>query len=164
MTGTDALQHPTVVHQILQHAHALLTASDHGEDPPLTELLTRAADRLPAEDREHLDSAVLAWAVADAATQLLARCKIPIPAGDPNVAYCLQALDRLPRTARTGLLTVAIRYTAYDPHRTPPPDQSTPATSGHPAARHHRKGACPCLCNSGGFCGGCGHAGCGGRR
>jgi hypothetical protein len=23
---------------------------------------------------------------------------------------------------------------------------------------------CPCACNSGGFCGGCGHAGCGGRR
>lgn len=25
-------------------------------------------------------------------------------------------------------------------------------------------GPCPCACNSGGFCGGCGHAGCGGRR
>jgi len=25
-------------------------------------------------------------------------------------------------------------------------------------------GACPCACNSGGWCGGCGHAGCGGRR
>jgi len=23
---------------------------------------------------------------------------------------------------------------------------------------------CPCACNQGGFCGGCGHAGCGGRR
>lgn len=23
---------------------------------------------------------------------------------------------------------------------------------------------CPCECNHGGFCGGCGHAGCGGRR
>ncbi len=23
--------------------------------------------------------------------------------------------------------------------------------------------ACPCECNSGGWCGGCGHAGCGGR-
>lgn len=27
-----------------------------------------------------------------------------------------------------------------------------------------RFGGCPCACNSGGFCGGCGHAGCGGRR
>lgn len=25
-------------------------------------------------------------------------------------------------------------------------------------------GPCPCECNHGGFCGGCGHAGCGGRR
>lgn len=25
-------------------------------------------------------------------------------------------------------------------------------------------GPCPCACNHGGFCGGCGHAGCGGRR
>lgn len=24
-------------------------------------------------------------------------------------------------------------------------------------------GSCPCACSSGGFCGGCGHAGCGGR-
>lgn len=27
-----------------------------------------------------------------------------------------------------------------------------------------RVGPCPCECNSGQFCGGCGHAGCGGRR
>lgn len=36
----------------------------------------------------------------------------------------------------------------------------TPAAgSSRPAA-----GPCPCACNSGGFCGGCGHAGCGARR
>ena len=27
-----------------------------------------------------------------------------------------------------------------------------------------RSSGCPCVCQSGGFCGGCGHAGCGGRR
>lgn len=27
-----------------------------------------------------------------------------------------------------------------------------------------RVGPCPCECNTGGFCGGCGHAGCGGRN
>jgi hypothetical protein len=31
-------------------------------------------------------------------------------------------------------------------------------------ARSAQVGPCPCACNSGGFCGGCGHAGCGGRR
>lgn len=30
--------------------------------------------------------------------------------------------------------------------------------------RPRRTGPCPCECNRGGFCGGCGHAGCGGRR
>ncbi|WP_435208525.1 hypothetical protein [Streptomyces sp. bgisy034] len=164
MPGTDMPQYPTVVHQILQHAHALLAASDNDEDPPLAELLTRAVDHVPAEDREHLDSPALAWAVAEAAAQLLARCKIPITAGDPNLAYCLQALDRLPRTARTGLLTAAIRSTAPDPNSTPLPDERAPAPGGLTAARDGRRGACPCPCNSGRFCGGCGHAGCGGRR
>lgn len=32
------------------------------------------------------------------------------------------------------------------------------------AARASRRvSPCPCDCNTGGFCGGCGHAGCGGR-
>ena len=30
--------------------------------------------------------------------------------------------------------------------------------------RPRRVGPCSCACNSGGFCGGCGHAGCGGQR
>jgi hypothetical protein len=160
MPDTDMPQHPTLVHQILQHAHALLTAPDNEEDPPLAELLTRAVEHMPAEDRQHLDPLALASAVAEAAAQLLARCKIPITAGDPNVAYYLQGLDRLPRTARTGLLTVAIRYTAPDPHSTPLPHERTPALSGQKTARGHMTGPCPCPCNSGGFCGGCGHAGC----
>jgi len=29
--------------------------------------------------------------------------------------------------------------------------------------QYEEVGPCPCECNSGGFCGGCGHAGCGGR-
>jgi len=33
----------------------------------------------------------------------------------------------------------------------------------HPAGKR-LAGPCSCDCNSGGFCGGCGHAGCGGRR
>lgn len=38
-------------------------------------------------------------------------------------------------------------------------DASAPERPSPPAV-----GPCPCACNSGGFCGGCGHAGCGGRR
>lgn len=37
--------------------------------------------------------------------------------------------------------------------------------SWHGSAQPLRStGPCPCECNRGGFCGGCGHAGCGGRR
>ncbi|MFE2070459.1 hypothetical protein ACFXDH_50265 [Streptomyces sp. NPDC059467] len=164
MPGTDTPQHPTMVHQILQHAHALLTASENEEDPPLAELLARAADHVQTEGREQMDSRALAWVAAEAAAQLLARCKIPIAAGDPNLTYCVQSLDQLPRTALTGLLTAAIRYTALDPHSPLPPDQRAPAPGRQTAPRGRMRGSCPCSCNSGGFCGGCGHAGCGGRR
>ncbi|MET9085512.1 hypothetical protein ABZX77_27115 [Streptomyces sp. NPDC004237] len=164
MTGTDTPQHPTVVHQILQHAHALLTVSENEEDQPLAELLARAADHVQAEGRDQLDSGALAGAVAEAAALLLARCKVPITAVDPNLTYCVRALDRLPRTARIGLLTVAIRYTAPDPHSSLPPDHRAPAPGRQTAPRGRMRGSCPCPCNSGGFCGGCGHAGCGGRR
>ncbi|MFE3205760.1 hypothetical protein [Embleya sp. NPDC059237] len=39
-------------------------------------------------------------------------------------------------------------------------------TAAAPGPRRRRgtgPGPCPCACNHGGFCGGCGHAGCGGR-
>ncbi|MCL7377034.1 hypothetical protein [Streptomyces sp. 35G-GA-8] len=162
MPSSDAPQHPTAVHQILQHAHARLVACVNGEEPPLTQLLARAADHLSAEEREHLGQTSLAWAVAEAACQLLTRCRIPIGPGDPNVPYCLKELDRLPRTARIGLLTVAIRYTTPDP--TTLPTTRIPAPDRHRAARGRITGPCACPCNSGGFCHGCGHGGCGGRR
>lgn len=40
-------------------------------------------------------------------------------------------------------------------------DQPTPAAPVPTVARV--AGPCPCECNRGGFCGGCGHAGCGRR-
>lgn len=33
-----------------------------------------------------------------------------------------------------------------------------------PPSRPSWPGPCTCVCNSGGFCGGCGHAGCAGRK
>lgn len=43
-----------------------------------------------------------------------------------------------------------------------PDSESIPV---HPITRYAQRpiGPCPCECNRGGFCGGCGHAGCGGR-
>jgi hypothetical protein len=41
---------------------------------------------------------------------------------------------------------------------------TTPQPINPAAARYLRTNQpCPCACNHGGFCGGCGHAGCGGR-
>ena len=47
-----------------------------------------------------------------------------------------------------------------------PSDDWYVRTFGFAPRREYRGGTsgCPCECNSGGFCGGCGHAGCGGRR
>lgn len=41
---------------------------------------------------------------------------------------------------------------------------SQDAHSPAPGSSRPAAGPCPCACNRGGFCGGCGHAGCGGRR
>lgn len=44
------------------------------------------------------------------------------------------------------------------------PTSAVQAPSPVPPAPVRRPvGPCPCACNHGGFCGGCGHAGCGGR-
>lgn len=45
----------------------------------------------------------------------------------------------------------------------PDDDHAATAVPGASAPKRTAAG-CPCVCNSGGFCGGCGHAGCGGRR
>lgn len=165
MPGSAMQQNRTAVRQILRHARDLLASSESVEDPPLTQLLARAVDLLSAEEHEHLDPPALAQAVGEASSQLLARCRTPIGPSDPHMLYCLQALDRLPRTARIGLLTAAIRYTTPDPHGAQPsPVTGAQTAGGRAAARGRRTGPCPCPCNSGGFCGGCGHAGCGGRR
>ncbi|MEU5308805.1 hypothetical protein [Streptomyces sp. NPDC021562] len=163
MPGTDMPQHPTLVHQILLRAHSLVIASENEEDSPLADLLARAADHVQAEDGEHLDPHALTRAVAETAAQLLARCKIPVTAGDPNAAYYLQTLDQLPRTARAGLLTVAIRYTAPDPHSILPAAKLAPAPGRQTAPRGPMRGACRCPCNSGGFLRRLRLSGCGGR-
>lgn len=42
-------------------------------------------------------------------------------------------------------------------------DPDVDETGRFPVSRDYWK-SCPCECNRGGLCGGCGHAGCGGRR
>jgi hypothetical protein len=49
---------------------------------------------------------------------------------------------------------------SWDPHRDNPALDA--AVARHPAGKRLGQG-CGCECCSGGFCGGCGHAGCGRR-
>ncbi|MER6091301.1 hypothetical protein [Streptomyces bluensis] len=165
MPGTGNPQRHLLVHQLLNHAHALLCAAEDDEAPSLVALLASAADHLRGEDGVDLDPPALAWVVAEAAGQLLACTRTPVGAGDPNLGYCLQALDQLPRSARTGLLAAAARRTTPDTDGTPPPSTARVfAPDRQPTAPHRTPGRCPCSCNDGGFCGGCAHAGCGGRQ
>ncbi|AOR31024.1 hypothetical protein BFF78_08195 [Streptomyces fodineus] len=137
MPAPEAPQRLQLVHQLLHRAYALLEATDDGQAPPLAELLARAVDHMPAEDRAELDARPLAWAVAEAAVQVLACTRIPIRPQDPHLASCSQALDRLPRAARTGLFTAATRRTTPDPDNAAPPTPHVPVP-----------GRCPCPCNS----------------
>ncbi|MEU6572562.1 hypothetical protein [Streptomyces sp. NPDC046805] len=89
MPSTEMTQHPTLAHRILQHTHALLVACEAEEALPLAELLARAEDCVRNENHDHTDPTALAWAAAEAAIQLLARCKIFIGPADSNVRPCL---------------------------------------------------------------------------
>jgi hypothetical protein len=76
--------------------------------------------------------------------------------GDPvNLGeYLRETADRLRRIADGAVSYPGEPYTS-------------PRYAGVGASRTRVRqpvGPCPCACNSGGFCGGCGHAGCGGRR
>lgn len=81
--------------------------------------------------------------MAEAASQLFARCRIPLGAGRPNVPYGLWALDRLPRTARIGLLTAAIRYTTPTLTALRHPSRASRPWAGQTAARGRRTGPRP---------------------
>ncbi|MFE9571055.1 hypothetical protein ACFYMW_21455 [Streptomyces sp. NPDC006692] len=101
--------HPDAAHHILNQASALLDAADEWESPGFAEPLTRAVGQLRAGGGAlDLDPDGLAQTVAEAAGQLVTCTRIPLQKGEPNVDCYLDALCRLPRPARIGLLTAAI--------------------------------------------------------
>jgi hypothetical protein len=159
--GLPPQQH-RLVHQILTLAHARLAGPGAEEFPHLAPLLSCAADHVPAEDLHGLDEQVLAQAVAEAAAHLAASASITLMPSDPRLDACLEGLDQLPRAARIDLLAAAIRNTASE--AAPPLAPRDHRPDGRTPFRSRPTGACPCACSSGGYCGGCGHAGCGGQR
>ncbi len=116
----------------------------HGQT--LAELLTSVADSQdigsPIEpDARHANA-------REAARHVLACADLPDPDQDDPL-QAIAPLDQLPRDDRLRILRAATEH-SWLPYPTTRPRRRT--VSG-----------CPCPCNSGGFCGGCGHAGCGGR-
>ncbi|MEN8652359.1 hypothetical protein ABCR94_17575 [Streptomyces sp. 21So2-11] len=79
---------------------------------------------------------------------------------DPALPILLDRLDQRPHVARLRLLDTAAARTGPTVLPLPAP---APATEYQAAARR-AAGSCGCACTAGGFCGGCGHAGCGRRR
>lgn len=142
------------VRQLLDHAHQHLLAHRHQDIPPLYDLLSRLA--IDLLDRDLLDTRPpsLGGTVDRAATSLInlappQRVARPF---DNDLRARLAELDSLPADERIKLLDTALAHAAPTPAPVRTPERRRPA------------GPCPCPCNNGQFCGGCGHAGCGGRR
>jgi hypothetical protein len=86
----------------------------------------------------------------------------------------VRILYGLPWTSGTSAVSLAaisqLHVSSIDDHRVYVGAWSSAAPAQRPAVPPRRAtmtartGPCPCECNRGGFCGGCGHAGCGGRR
>ncbi|GCB94688.1 hypothetical protein SALB_07489 [Streptomyces noursei] len=141
-------------HRLLTETHRRLATHQDPAVPPLHALLAQLVVELYDRDLLGNRPPSLGGIVSEAASCLLnlatpQRVTRPF---DEDLSERLNELDRLPLPERLRLLQAATRHTAPIP------------TSQRLPARRRPTGLCPCPCNSGGFCGGCGHAGCGGRR
>jgi hypothetical protein len=104
----------------------------------------------------------LADAVATATTAFYAALAEAYPeakSGDTDPVMDAR-FDRVAEEAIIDWLTLNFPGGPRAAHDSPELDASV---ARHPAGKR-LAGPCSCACNSGGFCGGCGHAGCGGRR
>ncbi|MGP3949635.1 hypothetical protein [Streptomyces sp. 7N604] len=142
------------VHRLLTEAYLRLTAHADGATPPLHDLFAQLVVELCDRDLLGDHPPSLGGTVDQAAACLLNLATPERPARffDEDLPARLGELDRLPLPERLRLLEAATRHTGPAPEA-----QQLPA-------QRRTAGPCPCACTSGGFCGGCGHAGCGGRR
>ncbi len=63
-----------------------------------------------------------------------------------------------PNTCQNASTTAPVQPDGQPP--APPTARAAELDTPLPFAPRRPVGACPCSCNRGGFCGGCGHAGC----
>ncbi|MGW6482175.1 hypothetical protein ACWGDS_30580 [Streptomyces sp. NPDC055059] len=153
------------VNRILTHAYAVLTASAGQQTTPrLEDVLVQASAGIGEVELFDGVPQSRTWAVKEAAHCLLL-CADPDHSArltDTGLLDHLTAFDQLPYAERTMLVAEAVRRTATRPVATLNLPHPTPAPKR--TARRRPAGPCTCACSTGGFCGGCGHAGCTGRR
>jgi hypothetical protein len=168
--------HRLLIQKIVRRSQITLEKASPQAWPSLAGLVAWATDQVLGEE-ERRDSAtygeLAGWLAAEASWHLVTAAGLPV-AGltDPALPKLLANLDRRPLIARRRLLATAVHRTGpnYPPAtptvRTLPAQRTSPAfgmSAGTAGRRGPRPGGCPCACNRGGFCGGCGHAGCGRR-
>lgn len=172
MPTPDLHDHRALVHQILAESQILLEREENDTCPPMAELLTIATERVCNQNASRVSPHHAAWLEAEAASHVITAAGWrPTGVTDPALPRQLARLNQHTRAVRLRLLALAARITDPDRPATSrtvhiPTQRTTasprPFTGNIPRPR--QTGTCTCACNDGGFCGGCGHAGCGGKR
>ncbi|MER6145406.1 hypothetical protein ABT174_36185 [Streptomyces sparsogenes] len=163
---TPGLQdHRVLVHQIIIRSHRLLKRISANAPAPFADVLHTATEKICNQHASHVSPHHAEWLEAEAAALIITAAGWHT-AGltDPALPHLLTRLDQRPHSSRLRLVETAA-YRANPNRPTTPITPSMPhQRTGDSAPRPRRLGPCPCACNNGGSCGGCGHAGCGGRR
>ncbi|MEV0093722.1 hypothetical protein [Streptomyces sp. NPDC050738] len=157
--------HRDLVHQVLNH-----TRTAWQREAPyatLAERLHHSARAVLTTQQGGEGEVLLHWITAETAVYLLAAAGTAVTGPtDPRLDERLARLNRVPEAGQRSFLASAAHDAAPAPlPSTAPPAASTPRRARALAAptRQAAVGGCPCACAHGGQCGGCGHAGCGGR-
>jgi hypothetical protein len=160
MSAPDLRDHRALVHEILAHTQTLLEQGINDAGPSIADLLNTATEAVCDRHAAWVSPHHVAWLEAEAASHIITVAGWR-PAGltDPALPRQLVRLDQQSTEVRHHVLALAVQDT--DPDR--PTASSTTSFPRQRAVTFGKPGPCACACNSGGFCGGCGHAGCGAR-
>lgn len=162
MPHIDLHRQRALVHATLKNAELVVRSGGELGAPRLAELLTASSHAVWYERGGANVPPETAWISTEAAFQLVSGAGYALHGHtDPRLPGELDRLDNSSLAVKLSAFETAAARTAERPPaaRT---SSLTPWTAT--AGRNTRRARpCSCACRSGGFCGGCGHAGCGGR-
>lgn len=175
MPTPDLRDHRGLVHTILIHTQTLLEREEDASCPPMADLLKTATDTVCDQQAGRVSPHHAAWLEAEAAAHIVTAAGWHATGlTDPALPDRLARINHHTRAGRLRLVAIAAHLS--DPER-PATDRTVriprprtpvapgPRPGGKPGGQDRQQTrACPCACNHGGTCGGCGHTGCGGRR